>query len=258
MRAGRLALRRMPGERLMDKVALITGAGRGIGEALAQGFAAQGATVVATDRDPDAVAAVVRGIGGVSSSLTHDVTSEPDWDAVVAEVMDAHGRIDALVNNAGIFLIASIGETTLEDYRRVTEVNQVSVFLGMRAVGPAMVKAGAGSIVNVSSIAGLGGTPNLIAYASSKWAVRGMTKVAARELAPHVRVNSIHPGQVDTAMYARAREQDPAATERIVRATPLRRVATPQEVAHAAVFLASDESAFTTGTELVLDGGIGA
>jgi 3alpha(or 20beta)-hydroxysteroid dehydrogenase len=141
----------------------------------------------------------------------------------------------------------------------VIEVNTVGVFLGMRAVAPAMGEQRAGSIINLSSVAGLGGSPYLTAYASSKWAVRGMTKVLAKELAPFgVRVNSLHPGQIDTDMNARQREKTPELVDRLVRAIPLGRIGTPEEVAHAAVYLASDESVYTTGCELVVDGGTSA
>ena len=139
------------------------------------------------------------------------------------------------------------------------DVNAVGVFLGMRAVAPAMSEQRAGSIVNVSSVAGLGGSPYLTAYAASKWAVRGMTKVVAKELAPFgVRVNSLHPGQIDTDMNARQREKTPELVERLIRGIPLRRIGTPEEIAHAVVYLACDESVYVTGSELVVDGGTSA
>jgi 3alpha(or 20beta)-hydroxysteroid dehydrogenase len=164
-----------------------------------------------------------------------------------------------LLNNAGVFLAAPLAETTLEEFRAVLEVNVVGVFLGMRAVAPSMSERRAGSIINVSSVAGLGGSPYLTAYAASKWAVRGMSKVLAKELARFdVRVNSLHPGQIDTDMNARQREKTPELLEKLIRGIPMRRIGTPREVAHAAVYLASDESVYVTGSELVVDGGTSA
>jgi 3alpha(or 20beta)-hydroxysteroid dehydrogenase len=164
-----------------------------------------------------------------------------------------------LVNNAGVFLVAKLEETTLEQFTRVQEVNQVGVFLGMRTFAPTMAAQGGGSIINLSSVAGLMGTPYLTAYAAGKWAVRGMTKVAAKELAAAgVRVNSLHPGQIDTDMNARQRERTPELIDQLVRAIPMRRIGDPEEVAEAAVFLAADESRYVTGSELVIDGGVSA
>ncbi|MEY2441244.1 MAG: 3alpha(or 20beta)-hydroxysteroid dehydrogenase, partial [bacterium] len=172
---------------------------------------------------------------------------------------DAHGQVDVLVNNAGVFLAAPLLDTSLEDFRRVQEVNQVGVFLGMRTIAPSMTERGSGSIINVSSVAGLMGSPYLTAYAASKWAVRGMTKCVAKELAPAgVRVNSIHPGQIDTAMNARQRERTPELIDKLIAGIPMRRIGDPQEVAEAAVFLAADESRYVTGSEVVVDGGASA
>jgi 3alpha(or 20beta)-hydroxysteroid dehydrogenase len=173
--------------------------------------------------------------------------------------LERHGRIDVLVNNAGVFLAAPLAETTLEDFRHLQEVNQVGVFLGMRTIAPAMVARGSGSIINMSSVAGLMGSPLLTAYAASKWAVRGMTKAVAKELAASgVRVNSLHPGQIDTDMHVRQRERTPELVDRLVAQIPMRRIGSPEEVAHAAVFLATDESHFVTGSEIVIDGGVSA
>jgi NAD(P)-dependent dehydrogenase (short-subunit alcohol dehydrogenase family) len=245
--------------RLEGKLAIITGAAGGIGAATARRFAAEGASLLLTDAHEEGARQLARELGGDAASLAHDVTSEQDWQAVAAAALEAHGRIDVLVNNAGVFLAAALQETSLADFRRVIEVNTVGVFLGMRAVAPAMTQQRAGSIINVSSVAGLGGSPYLTAYASSKWAVRGMTKVLARELAPFgIRVNSLHPGQIDTDMNARQREKTPELVDRLIRGIPLGRIGTAEEVAHAAVYLASEESVYTTGSELVVDGGTSA
>jgi 3alpha(or 20beta)-hydroxysteroid dehydrogenase len=245
--------------RLAGKVAIITGAAGGIGAASARRFAGEGASLLLSDADGAGAGQLAHELGGRATSRAHDVTSETDWQAVAASALEDHGRIDILLNNAGVFLAASLEETSLEDFQRVIDVNTVGVFLGMRAVAPPMSEQQAGSIVNVSSVAGLGGSPHLTAYAASKWAVRGMTKVVAKELAPFgVRVNSLHPGQIDTDMNARQREKTPDLIEKLIRAIPLRRIGTPEEVADAAVYLASDESAYVTGSELVVDGGTSA
>jgi 3alpha(or 20beta)-hydroxysteroid dehydrogenase len=245
--------------RLEGKVAIVTGAAGGIGAETARRFAAEGASLLLTDADGSRAELLAGELGERAISQAQDVASESDWQAVVARALEAHGRIDILLNNAGVFLAAPLQETSLEDFRRVMEVNAVGVFLGMRAVSPPMIEQRAGSIINVSSVAGLGGSPYLTAYAASKWAVRGMTKVIAKELAPFgIRVNSLHPGQIDTQMNARQREKTPELVERLIRGIPLRRIGTPAEVAHAAVYLACEESAYVTGSELVIDGGTSA
>ncbi len=245
----------MPG-RLDGKIALITGGARGQGAAEARLFAVEGATVALTDvldREGRATADAIE-----AATYHHlNVTDEAAWNALVDEVLAAHGRLDVLVNNAGIFLSRSIVEMPLEDYRRVIEVNQVGVFLGMKVAGRAMIHAGnGGTIINISSIAGLRGTAGSGAYAASKFAVRGMTKVAAREFARDgIRVNSIHPGLVETAMLQTVPfwERDPDAAIKMV---PMRRLAVAEEVARMALFLASDEASYSTGSEFVVDGGI--
>ena len=246
----------MPAPRLEGKVALITGAAGGIGEAAARAFAQEGALLLLSDADEEGARRLARELGACASAIGHDVRSEEQWQAALDAALAAHGRIDVLLNNAGVFLASLLTDTSLEDFRRVIDINVLGVFLGMRTVAPAMTERRAGSIINVSSVAGLTGSPYLSAYGASKWAVRGMSKVAAKELAPfEIRVNSIHPGQIDTDMNARQRERTPELIDRLIRAVPLRRIGTPQEVAQALTFLASDESLYVTGSELVIDGG---
>src|SRR4051794_20064466 len=170
--------------RLDGKVALVTGAARGQGAEEARLFASEGAAVVITDVLDDEGKATATDIGAAATFHHHDVTSEHEWNSVVAAVLDEHGQVDVLVNNAGIFAINPMVTTTEEEYRRVIDVNQVGVFLGMKAVTPTMTDRQTGSIINISSVAGLGGSPGMISYAASKWAVRGMSRSAAMELAP--------------------------------------------------------------------------
>lgn len=237
--------------KLDDKVVLITGAARGQGAAEARQAAEHGAIVAVCDiRDElgEAVAAEVDG------SYYHlDVTSAGQWREVVAAVVETHGKIDGLVNNAGIYLGDTVLDANEDNFRRVVEVNQHGVYLGMTSVAPTMIEQGAGSIVNISSIAGMRGY-GAIAYAASKWAVRGMTQSAAAMLGPHnVRVNSIHPGAIETDMLFDLGE---AATERLVRSVPMGRSAKSEEVGAAVMFLLSDEASYMTGSELVVDGGL--
>jgi 3alpha(or 20beta)-hydroxysteroid dehydrogenase len=234
--------------RLEQKVALITGGARGQGAAEAALFASEGATVYLTDVLVDEGKATAAAVGG--TFLEHDVTSPEQWADVVDRVVGDHGGVDVLVNNAGILHWASLVETALDDWNRVVAVNQTGVFLGMQTVAPPMIERGGGSIVNISSIAGLRSAGTCFAYGATKWAVRGMTKSAARELGPHgVRVNSIHPGIIDTPMMA----DQPLDT--FAAAVPLGRYAGADEVAKLALWLASDDSAYANGGEFVLDGG---
>jgi 3alpha(or 20beta)-hydroxysteroid dehydrogenase len=242
--------------RLDDKVAIITGSAGGIGTAAARRLNEEGALLLLTDADADGARRLAEELGERAMSHKHDVTSELDWQAVVSSALQIHGRIDVLLNNAGVFLAAPLADTSLDDFRRVIDVNVVGVFLGMRAVAATMSAQRAGSIINVSSVAGLTGSPYLTAYGASKWAVRGMTKGVAKELAQFgVRVNSLHPGQIDTEMNSRQREKTPELIDKLIRGIPLRRIGTPEEIAHAVVYLASEESIYTTGSELVVDGG---
>ncbi len=250
----------MSAPRLEGKVALITGAAGGIGAAAARRLAAEGASLLLTDADEQGARRVAHELQVErADALGHDVTSEEQWQAVLARALERHGRVDVLLNNAGVFLAKPLTDTTVEEFRRVLDVNVTGVFLGMRTVAPAMIERRAGSVINVSSVAGLMGSPYLTAYAASKWAVRGISKVAAKELAQFgVRVNSLHPGQIDTDMNTRQRERTPELIDKLIRGIPLGRIGTPEEVADAIVYLASDESVYTTGSELVVDGGVTA
>jgi len=244
--------------RLAGKVGLITGAARGQGAAAARRFVDEGAAVLVADINDDQGKALADELGDRAVYYHLDVANEDDWTAAVAAVIDAFGRLDVLVNNAGILHFSAIAETTLEEYERVVRVNQFGTFLGMRAVVPTMTAGGGGSIVNVSSIEGLGGMPLMIAYAASKFAIRGMTKVAAMELGEKgIRVNSVHPGMIDTDMVrgifgAAADTVDLSPVGRLV---ALKRLGRPEEIANLVVFLASDESSYCTGGEFVADGG---
>lgn len=242
--------------RLNDKVAIITGASRGQGEAEARLFVEQGAKVVLTDVLDELGEKVATDIGATYKHL--DVRDEAAWQAVTAAVVDQHGRVDILVNNAGILHSASLLDTTIEDYQRVIDVNQVGVFLGMKTIAASMKQIGnAGSIVNISSLAGIEGTRNCTAYGASKWAVRGMTKVAALELGKfNIRVNSIHPGLIDTDMMQELPYIQAGKLDRVVKNIPLGRPARSDEVAQLALFLATDESSYCTGSEFIVDGGI--
>jgi 3alpha(or 20beta)-hydroxysteroid dehydrogenase len=246
----------MSAPRAEGKVALITGSAGGIGAAAARRLGEEGAQLLLTDTDAAGAERIAQELGSRASARAHDVTSEDDWQAVVSWALETQGRIDILLNNAGVFLAAPLADTSLEAFRGVIDVNVVGVFLGMRAVAPAMSGQQAGSIINMSSVAGLMGSPYLVAYSASKWAVRGMTKVVAKELASSgVRVNSVHPGQIDTDMNTRQREKTPELIDRLIRGIPLRRIGAPEEIAEAVVYLACDESVYVTGSELVVDGG---
>jgi len=242
--------------RLQGKVALITGASRGTGEATARLFAREGARVMLADVLDAEGEAVAKDIGDAAAFIHLDVSSEQDWSAATDAVIQRIGRLDVLINNAGILRFASIEESSLDEYMAVTNVNQVGVFLGMRAAVPLLREAGGGSIVNVSSVEGLRGLPRLCAYAASKFAVRGMTKVAAVELGKHnIRVNSIHPGGIDTPMIRAQGLEGAGDLDFIFKGIPLRRAGSPEDLASLMLFLASDESAYCTGAEFVIDGG---
>lgn len=246
--------------RLDGKVALITGGARGQGAAEARRFAEEGAKVVITDILDAEGKATAASIGDATIYCSHDVRLEESWIDVVAAAQSAFGKLDVLVNNAGILHFAPLLETALEDYMRVIETNQVSCFLGMKVAGAAMKAAGGGSIINISSTAGMTGTPHLVSYTASKFAMRGMTKVAALELGPlGIRVNSIHPGGVATPMIGIDPDSPQTDDSREgFTGIPLRRIGTSEEIANLALFLASDESSYCTGSEFIADGGLTA
>ena len=236
--------------RLNNKVCLITGAAKGQGAAEARLFSAEGATVWLADVTANAGERLASELGCEFRML--DVTQQGQWQAVVDEIIDTHGRLDVLINNAGIFRANRLIDTSLEEFHQVMDVNATGGFLGMRAVAPYMKKARAGAIVNISSVAGMVAAAGAFAYGASKWAVRGMTKTAAIELARSgVRVNSIHPGAIDTDMLVEVGQP-----EKLVSRTPINRAAAPEEVANMALFLASDESSYSTGSEFLIDGGL--
>jgi 3alpha(or 20beta)-hydroxysteroid dehydrogenase len=198
---------------------------------------------------------LVAGVGAAAVFVHHDVGDEAQWAEAVAVAVDRFGRLDVLVNNAGVVHHASVADTTLADYERLVRVNQIGVFLGMRAVIEPMRRAGGGSIVNVSSVRGISGATRLLAYTATKFAVRGMTKVAALELGRDgIRVNSLHPGPVATDIAAGA-DIDPVAMAAYFAHQALPRIGQPDELARVALFLASDESSYCTGAEFVADGG---
>ena len=243
---------------LADKVALITGAARGVGEATARRFVAEGARVIVGDVLDDAGRAVTASLGDAARYVHLDVTAEDSWAQVIDGIRDTEGCLDVLVNNAGILRVGALVDTSTDTFLDVMHVNQVGPFLGMRTAAPLLIDASPSAIVNVSSTQGLEGYAGLVAYVASKFAVRGMTKAVALELAPHgVRVNSVHPTGILTPMLAEAAElragDDDAA--RPGAGVPLGRMCRPEEVASLICFLASDEASMSTGAEFLIDGG---
>lgn len=243
--------------RLDGKIAIITGASRGMGASHARMFAAEGAKVALTDVEAVAGKALADKIGPNAMFIAHDVTNLEEWHRVVDTTAKAFGGIDILVNNAGILgAMANTEALTEEDYLKVCAVNQHSVFFGMKAVLPALLARGGGSIVNISSIAGIAanyGFPS-IAYVASKFAVRGMTKATAMEYGKHnIRVNSVHPGFIMTPMMVEATDEGGGDA---LAQIPLGRIAEPEEVSNLVLFLASDEASYITGSEHIVDAGM--
>lgn len=256
--------------RLSNKIAIVTGAARGMGEAEARLFVAEGAKVVVADVLDAEGKEVANDLGADAHFIHLDVTSELEWQQLLAETVDVFGTPDVLVNNAGILRVSPLLDTTEALLREVLDVNLIGPILGMKTVGAVMADAGRGSIVNVSSTGGMVGMSMIDAYVASKWGLRGVTKAAAIELGPRgVRVNSLHPGGVATPMAGVGHtvmtepppvggsDPDPevaAADERSAQ-QPIQRIGRPLEIARLALFLASDESSYCTGAEFVADGG---
>ncbi len=244
---------------LEGKVALITGAARGQGAAEARLFVERGARVLLTDVLSEPGQALADKLGEAARFSTHDVSKEEDWAAAVEAVTATFGRLDVLVNNAGILYTHPIVGEDPADVRALLDVNLIGPLLGMRAVAEPMAASGGGSIVNISSLAGLRGFAEHAAYGSSKWALRGLTKVAALELGPRgIRVNSVHPGAINTPMLPVPEGLSPEQLDDIFSYVPLGRVGQPEDIARVVAFLASDDAAYMTGAELAVDGGLHA
>ncbi|MGY0019861.1 SDR family oxidoreductase [Streptomyces sp. cg35] len=238
--------------RFEDAVVLVSGGARGMGAVHARGLAAEGARVVIGDvlhKEGEALAAELGPRHCLFVPL--DVTDETSWQQAVARAEETFGPLTGLVNNAGIVHVDPIETLAEADYRKVVDVNQVGVFLGMKAALPSLRRAGGGAIVNISSLGGIIAFPNILGYVASKWAVRGMSKAAAQEFAPYgIRVNSVHPGMVSTDMTAAADRAHAS-----VRDQPIPRQARPEEITSVVLFLLCDESSYATGAEFVIDGG---
>ncbi len=263
---------------VQDKVAIVSGGGSGIGRACCRALAREGARVAVTDiaeADGAAVVAEITEPGGRAIFLRHDVTEEAEWAEVISRTVEAYGRLDALVNNAGILVVGAVTEFSLADWRRQIAVNLDGVFLGTKHAIPAMRASGGGSIVNISSLAGLQGSAGASGYCATKGGVRLFTKAAALECAQagdNIRVNSVHPGVIDTPIWSKLNQPGglfgsgsasggPNLVDPAVRAklrVPGGALGLPEDVANGVVFLASDAARYITGTELVIDGGISA
>jgi 3alpha(or 20beta)-hydroxysteroid dehydrogenase len=241
---------------LDHKVAIITGAASGMGAACARLMVARGATVLAADIAAEPLEALAAELGTRCEPLALDVGDPESWDHVIVAA-EHHGRLDVLINNAGILRRTPLEGSGTEVFESVIRVNQLGVFLGMRAVAPLMSGSGSGSIVNVSSIDGMLGMAHLAAYVASKWAVRGMTKVAARELGPHgIRANSVHPGYIDTPMLTVGGRMSEETKRTLAGQVPSGSLGRPEDIAAVCAFLASDESSYCNGAEIVVDGGL--
>jgi 3alpha(or 20beta)-hydroxysteroid dehydrogenase len=245
------------GERLAGKVALVTGAARGQGEAIARLFVAEGARVLVTDVREEEGRAVTDALGEAAAWHALDIRDEAQWTLAVAACTSAFGRLDVLVNNAGIGIPPRrIEDETPEDHRFTLDVNLTGVWNGIRAVMPVMKAQRSGSIVNTSSIDGLVGTAGMSSYVASKYAVTGLTRTVALEAGGRgIRVNAVHPGVIETPMVAEAPAEIRARIDRLMAHQPIPRTGTPLEIAYAVLFFAGDESSYCTGSSLVVDGG---
>jgi 3alpha(or 20beta)-hydroxysteroid dehydrogenase len=242
------------GGRLAGKVAIVTGGAQGQGAAICRHFVAEGARVVVADIADEQGSVLADELGEAARFVHLDVSDEESWQACLAAAVEAFGSVTTLVNNAGILMFADVTQMPLEEFDRIFSINVRGCFLGMKTVAPVMAANGGGSIMNTSSVEGLAGMATLVAYTGTKFAIRGMTKAAAMELGPQgIRVNSVHPGMVDTGM-TRGHAGD-AGMKWGASRVPLKRVGLPDDLAPMYVFLASDESSFSTGSEFVADGG---
>ena len=242
--------------KLQDRVAIITGGARGMGAETSRIFVAEGARVVIADvlgRDGETLA---QELGSAAHFHHHDVTDEGSWRDIVADTKRRWGRIDVLVNNAGVVLFRTIVDTEKSEFEKVLSINLVGTFLGIKSVAPVMMEQGRGAIINISSVDGMKGCNALGVYAASKWGVRGLTKVAAMELGLHgIRVNSIHPGGINTQMGNPMGSPEAEANQAYA-GQPIQRIGAPEEVARTTLFLASDDASYICGAELAVDGGM--
>jgi len=239
--------------RVLDKVILVTGGSQGIGEATVRRLVEEGSKVIITDISVDEGEALAKELGDNATFIKQDVSSKEEWEFIFKEIEDKYGKLDVLVNNAGIAVTLPLDEISEEDYMKNINVNQHSIYYSMKLVKPLMEKAGGGSIINLSSIAGIVGTQNGVGYNASKFAVRGMTKVAALDYAKYnIRVNSIHPGLIQTPILSAV---PPEYMETLTAGIPMGRIGDPLEIANLVLFLASDESTYCTGAEFIADGG---
>lgn len=241
-------------KRLKNKVAIITGGARGMGASHVKTFVEEGAKVVFTDLEKEDGQKLADELGENALFIEQDVTDAKAWDQVIAKAEETFGPVNILVNNAGVSVTKPIAEWTEEEFQQVVDVNQLSVFLGTKKIYDSMSKTDHGSIINISSIAGIRGGVGQMAYSASKFAVTGMTKAAAAEYGKdNIRVNSVHPGAIRSAMTEQEDNKD--VVQQLIEDTPLNRIADPEEVSKLVLFLASDDASFLSGAEFVIDGG---